>query len=249
MGGLRKRLPVPFWSFVIGSAALAALPATAGFASKDLILLRAWEVTGDGTWLWSIAALGALITALYSFKLVFLVFFGELKTEPTHQPGWRMAIPLMVLCVLSIVGGYIALPLANVLPLPTDEPVHGTIALVSAAIPIVGVCAAYLLFLGRQVSFEGISQSPAGQWIAGFWYAGWGMDSLYRKLIVAPYTALAQWWRNEPIDHLVALIAGTAVFFNGLFATAQNGRLGRYITVMVLGLLLMLATLVMGVAA
>jgi len=249
MGGLRKRLPVPFWSFVIGSAALAALPATAGFASKDLILLRAWEVAGDGTWLWGVAALGAFITALYSFKLVFVVFFGEAKTEATHQPGWRMAVPLIVLCLFSIVGGYIALPLADVLPLPSHEPAHGTIAVISAAIPIVGVFVAYLLFLGRQVSVEALTHSPAGLWLSGFWHGGWGMDRFYALLVVMPYTRVARWLRNEPIDYLVAMITGTAVFFNGVFGASQNGRLGRYVTVMVLGLLLMFLVLVMGVAA
>ena len=111
MGGLRQRLPVPFWSFLIGSAALAALPFTAGFASKDLILLFAWEAGSGGVWLWSLAALGALITAIYSFKLIFVVFFGDLKTEPTHQPGWRMALPLGILGLFSIAGGLIVLPL------------------------------------------------------------------------------------------------------------------------------------------
>ena len=85
MGGLRHTLVVPFLGFLIGSAALAALPFTAGFASKDLILLMAWASGEEGKWLWSLAALGALLTALYSFKLIFLVFFGESKTEPTHQ--------------------------------------------------------------------------------------------------------------------------------------------------------------------
>jgi NADH-quinone oxidoreductase subunit L len=249
MGGLRKSLAVPFWSFVIGSAALAALPATAGFVSKDLILLRAWEVSGSGVWLWGTAAVGAFITALYSFKLVFVVFFGEAKTEVSHQPGWRMATPLMVLCVFSIVGGYIALPLAEVLPLPGEEPAHGIIAWVSAAIPIAGVLVAYLLFLGKQLSLAAITQRAPAQWLAGFWHGGWGMDNLYRQLIVVPYTGLAKWWRNEPIDHLVALVTGSATFFNGVLATSQNGRLGRYVTLMVLGLLLMLLVLVLGAGA
>ena len=125
MGGLRSRLPVPFWSVLIGSAALAALPLTAGFASKDLILLRVWEVDGAGMWLWGLAALAAIITALYSFKLVFMVFFGPVQTEPSHQPGWRMALPLSLLCALSLLGGWIVLPLADVVPLPAAEPAVG----------------------------------------------------------------------------------------------------------------------------
>jgi NADH-quinone oxidoreductase subunit L len=89
MGGLRSRLPVVFWSFLIGSAALAALPFTSGFYSKDAILLSAWALPDIGPWLWAGGLLGALLTSIYSFRLVFIVFFGEAKTEPDRQPGWR----------------------------------------------------------------------------------------------------------------------------------------------------------------
>ena len=93
MGGLRTRLPVAFWSFLIGSAALAALPFTSGFYSKDLILMAAFQLPQVGPWLWAGGLLGALLTAIYSFRLVFIVFFGEAQIEPDKQPGWRMAYP------------------------------------------------------------------------------------------------------------------------------------------------------------
>jgi NADH-quinone oxidoreductase subunit L len=101
MGGLRKRLPLPFWSFLIGSAALAALPwVTAGFYSKDLILLQTWSSGAVG--LWVLGLLGALLTALYSFRAVFIAFFGEPRTEVVPDPryGIRIAIPLVILSVL-----------------------------------------------------------------------------------------------------------------------------------------------------
>ena len=248
MGGLRTRLPMPFWSFLIGSAALAALPATAGFASKDLILLHAWEVEGVGTGLWAFAAVGALLTALYSFKLVFVVFFGPVGTEPTHQPGWRMAGPLLILCGLSLVGGWIALPLADVLP-AVAEPGHGTIALVSAAIPIIGVLIAYLVFQGKQLSAKAVTESDTGRWLASFWHGGWGMDTLYNALLVQPYARLAQWWRSEPIDRVVALITGTATVIHGQLSLTQSGRLGRYVAVLAAGLILMLTLMLMRAGA
>ena len=82
MGGLRTRMPVTFWSFMIGSSALAALPMTSGFFSKDQILLQAYQQASIGPWLWLAGLLGALLTAVYSFRLVFIVFFGNAKTEP-----------------------------------------------------------------------------------------------------------------------------------------------------------------------
>ena len=75
MGGLRTRLPVVFLSFLIGSAALAALPFSSGFFSKEGILLSAWTQPGIGPWLWAGGLLGALLTSIYSFRLVFIVFF------------------------------------------------------------------------------------------------------------------------------------------------------------------------------
>ncbi|MDG1683310.1 MAG: NADH-quinone oxidoreductase subunit L [Luminiphilus sp.] len=247
MGGLRKALPVPFWSVLIGSAALAALPATAGFASKDLILLRAWEADG-GVWLWFVAAIAALITALYSFKLVFVVFFGNLQTEPTHQPGWRMALPLTLLCALSIVGGWISLPLAEVLPLPSGDPAHGTIAIVSAAIPIVGVALAYVIFQSGKLDASRVTQSTAGRRTAEYWLEGWGMDRFYAWLLVRPYARLAQWWRGEPMDHVVALLTGSAVVIHEQLSVSQSGRMGRYVAVLSAGLILMLTLMLIRTA-
>ena len=116
MGGLRKQLPVAFWSFMIGSAALAALPFTSGYYSKDAILLAAYYHGDLGPWLWSIGLLGALLTSIYSFRLVFIVFFGEAKTAAEAPAGLTMAIPLVVLCALALFGGLFQVPVLNVFP-------------------------------------------------------------------------------------------------------------------------------------
>jgi len=241
MGGLRTRLPVVFWSFLIGSAALAALPFTSGFYSKDAILLSAWELPGIGPWLWSGGLIGALLTGIYSFRLVFIVFFGEAHTEPDRRPGWKMAAPLTLLCLLSLIGGAIALPLAGVLPEGGHPEVGHAVEYVSVGTPLLGLAIAYLLFLGRQVSLDGAAQSRFGQALQQFWYSGWRVDQLYDTLWVQPYNALAHWWRNEPVD----------LFYNGVVATSrwchrklldlQTGELRWYATSMVFGLILLLA--------
>ncbi len=87
MGGLRTKLPVVFWSFIIGSAALAALPLSSGFFSKDQILLSAYLMPGVGPWLWFGGLVGALLTAIYSFRLVFVVFFGSVKLSQIIRRG------------------------------------------------------------------------------------------------------------------------------------------------------------------
>ncbi|MFN8177274.1 MAG: NADH-quinone oxidoreductase subunit L [bacterium] len=111
MGGLKKDLPGVYWTFLIGGAALAGFPlVTAGFYSKDLILWEAWSSPRGGPWLWAAGALGAFLTALYTFRLIFIVFFGSAKTHVHHPPGSRIMIPLTVLALLSVVGGLVEVP-------------------------------------------------------------------------------------------------------------------------------------------
>ena len=75
-----------FWTFLIGSASLAALPiVTAGFYSKDLILFEAWSSVLGGPWLWLAGLVGALLTSVYIFRMVFLAFFGDLQRRPTGR--------------------------------------------------------------------------------------------------------------------------------------------------------------------
>ncbi len=249
MGGLRKRLPLAFWSFLIGSAALAALPLTSGFFSKDAILLATWQAPGAGHWLWAGALLGAVLTDIYSFRLVFVVFCGEAKTEPDRQPGWRMALPLVLLCALSLVGGWIALPLAGVFPATTDHGEHHTIEWLSAGIPLVGLLVAYLLYLGRQLSADALLASPAARALREFWFSGWGVDRLYDALLVTPFRGLARLCRNEPVDGLYDGLVAVCQWGHRRLVITQNGMLRWYATTMALGLILLLAIMLRNAAS
>ncbi len=241
MGGLRTRLPVVFWSFLIGSAALAALPFTSGFYSKDAILLSAWEQPDIGPWLWAGGLLGALLTSIYSFRLVFIVFFGEAQTEPDRQPGWRMAGPLLLLCLLSLIGGWFALPLSGVFPENGHAQVNHSVEIISIATPLLGLLLAYLLFLGRQLSIDKLLASPTGQALKSFCLSGWRIDNLYNALWVRPYTNLAHWWRNEPIDQLYNAVVAASQWSHRTLLGLQTGELRWYATSMVFGLVLLLA--------
>jgi NADH-quinone oxidoreductase subunit L len=111
MGGLRRRMPGTFWVFLIGGASLAAVPlVTAGFYSKDLILARAWAAPWGGGWLWAAGLAGAFITSVYTFRMVFLVFFGKPGKEPARRTGLAMGLPLAILAALSVVGGFVEVP-------------------------------------------------------------------------------------------------------------------------------------------
>src|SRR5215470_6719006 len=107
MGGLRRELPVAFWTFLIGGSALAGLPlVTSGAYSKDLIL---WDELSSpsGAWgLWAAGMAGVFMTSLYTFRLIFLVFFGRPGTEVTRRPGFAMQLPVWILAALSIAAGF-----------------------------------------------------------------------------------------------------------------------------------------------
>ncbi len=240
MGGLKTRLPIVFWSFLIGSAALAALPFTAGFYSKDPILLHAYQ---SSPWLWLGGLSGALLTAIYSFRLVFIVFFGAAQTEPDKQPGWRMALPLGLLCFMSIAGGWIALPLNHALPAGQPPQVPVFVEWLSIGVPMLGVGFAYCLFLGRQLSIKGLVNSSSGQWLGNVCYAGWRIDALYNRLWVQPYQWATRLLRNEPVDLIYnGLLHTTAIAHRGL-ALTQNGRMRRYAMAMVVGTLILVGLL------
>ena len=248
MGGLRTRLPVAFWSFMIGSAALAALPLTSGFYSKDAILLSAYHASWNGPLLWGVGLLGALLTSIYSFRLVFLVFFGEVKTEPKAPANWGMAGPLVILCVLALAGGLVSIPVEAVFPAASTLDHTGLIPIVTAAIPALGVFIAYLLFLRRSVDISAMTQSSPGKSLIRFFHSHWAMDWLYEKIFVIPYTWLAKINRADFIDNIYGGIAVLMLWANKVSVQTQTGQLRTYAGTMVLGLVLIIA-LMLGVRA
>jgi len=248
MGGLRTRLPVAFWSFMIGSAALAALPLTSGFYSKDAILLSAYHASWNGPLLWGVGLLGALLTSIYSFRLVFLVFFGEVKTEPEAPANWGMAGPLVILCVLALAGGLVSIPVEAVFPAASTLGHTGLIPIVTAAIPALGVFIAYLLFLRRSVDISAMTQSSPGKSLIRFFHSHWAMDWLYEKIFVIPYTWLAKINRADFIDNIYGGIAVLMLWANKVSVQTQTGQLRTYAGTMVLGLVLIIA-LMLGVRA
>ena len=115
MGGLKKYVPVTFATMFVATLAIAGIPGLSGFFSKDEILWQAFSSSHGSPFLWGIAALAAGITAFYMFRLVFLTFFGKSRMDPevekhAHESPWTMTVPLMILAVLSVAGGWIGIP-------------------------------------------------------------------------------------------------------------------------------------------
>ena len=241
MGGLRTRMPVTFWSFMIGSAALAALPMTSGFFSKDEILLQAYQLPDLGPGLWMAGLLGALLTAIYSFRLVFVVFFGEANTEPDKDTEWRMAIPLSILCFLALIGGYFTIPVVDVFPVTSgSHPAHW-VEYVSISVPLVGLVIAYFIFLNRRINIETLTTSSLGRGLGNFWLSGWGIDWLYDRLFVRPYYKLANLLKLEPVDAIYNAIVELNQLLNLWLSKSQTGRLRWYLASMVAGLIILIS--------
>ncbi len=116
MGGLRKKIPVTYWTFVFACIAIAGVPPFSGFFSKDEILWRAFSAGGPYRIVWVIAAVAAGMTAFYMFRLLFGTFHGECRASEEvkhhiHESPKVMTVPLMILAILSVIGGWIGVPL------------------------------------------------------------------------------------------------------------------------------------------
>ena len=114
MGGLRKKIPVTYWTMLIATLAIAGIPGFAGYFSKDEILEAAQSGPHANLILWLLGVVGALLTSFYMFRLIFLTFFGEPRYDEhhvhVHESPKNMTIPLMILAFLSIFGGWFAAP-------------------------------------------------------------------------------------------------------------------------------------------
>jgi NADH-quinone oxidoreductase subunit L len=115
MGALRKKIPYTFWTFFIATLAIAGVPGLSGFFSKDEILWQAFSSSHGHFLLWLVAAIAAGMTAFYMFRALFMTFFGQSRVDEhvahhIHESPKIMTVPLMILAVLSIIGGYVGVP-------------------------------------------------------------------------------------------------------------------------------------------
>ncbi|EFK11062.1 NADH dehydrogenase subunit L [delta proteobacterium NaphS2] len=261
MGGLRKELPLTFWTFLLGANALAALPLiSAGFYSKDAIIWDAWSSALGGPWLWGAALLGAFLTGIYTFRMVFLTFFGPpqplvLKHAPIPRPGMRMGIPLVILAVLSVIAGLLGLPewmggfqpLADFLHqvVPKVERVstsmnEGGMGIVSAAIALCGLALAFLMIMRWRGALSRLVRVPVAALLHRIWFVGWGFDWLDNKLIIKPFLWLTRADKNDVVDLAPRLTGRVHMGASSLLQATQTGRLGWYAFALAAGVVLVL---------
>ncbi len=245
MGGLRTQVPVTFWTFLIGASSLSALPfVTAGFYSKDLILFETWASPAGSRWLWAAGLLGAFLTSLYTFRMVFVTFFGDAKMQVSRKPGGIMTAPVVILAVLSVLAGFIELPstlgdvriftnfLGSALPAETVSPGGAgdgmALMIVASAVSLAGIFAAYFLFFGKNRVADLLAGLAPGRMLHRIWFSGWGFDWLYDLLLVRPFVWFARSNKDDFTDLVYLGMIWLTGRFNNLLSLSQKGKVRFY---------------------
>ncbi|MBI4964403.1 MAG: NADH-quinone oxidoreductase subunit L [Desulfomonile tiedjei] len=257
MGGLRTQMPVVFWTFVIGAASLASVPlVTSGFYSKEAILWQVWSSEWSGGWLWAGGLLGALLTGIYAFRVVFLAFMGEAKAPVTYRPGNLVYIPLIILSVISVAGGLLgsmqpllaarvpAIGFSDAPPVPYDGTTELIVETVAAAAGLIGISLAYLFFLRRRDFADRLVTKPVPAALHRWWFVGWGFDWTYDKLFVQPFVWLAKANKDDVIDLVYQGIALVSSVLHELLSSAQTGKIRGYAAGIAIGTVITIAIVV-----
>ncbi|HEY9126817.1 MAG TPA: NADH-quinone oxidoreductase subunit L, partial [Acidobacteriaceae bacterium] len=237
MGGLRKYLPVTFWTMTAGVIAIAGFFPFAGFFSKDAILYEAFQHGSFGKLLYAVGLLTAGLTSFYMFRLWYLTFTGKSRSEDHHHHPHEspsvMLIPLVILAILSVCGGWIGIerfggflapivgPVADPAELPGGKGLDMTLSIVAVAVALIGWLIAHLLYSkGTEKSEKLASSMPALHKILVNKY---GIDELYNAVIVTPITLAARYllgWIGEGM-----LVRGSAWLLAGV--TGLTGEAAR----------------------
>ncbi|WP_100433762.1 NADH-quinone oxidoreductase subunit L [Flavobacterium sp. 1] len=251
MGGLRKAMPITFWTMLISSLAISGVPVFSGFFSKDEILMTAFH---HNIPLWVIASVASIMTAFYMFRLMFLTFFNDFRgTEEQkhhlHESPALITFPLIVLAILAAVGGLISLPGNSWLnhylaPLFSnaahEEHTLGTTEYILMAIAVVGglvgIGIAYAKYFKQN---EVPSEDAEITGVAKVLYNKYYIDELYDSLFVAPINGLSKFFRDYVETGISFVVFGLGKVTSELSYQGkkiQNGSVGLYLFAFVLGM-------------
>ncbi|QBZ97273.1 NADH-quinone oxidoreductase subunit L [Flavobacterium sangjuense] len=249
MGGLRKAMPITFWTMMISTLAIAGIFPFAGFWSKDEILMVAFE---HNKVLWVVASIASIMTAFYMFRLMYLTFFKEFRgtdeqKHHLHESPSLITIPLVILAILAAIGGAINLPgsawlkhfLEPVLVTKHEEHHLGTQEFMLMGIALAGAVFGILWAYSKYIKQAFVPKEDAE--IVGFSktiYNKYYVDEFYTFLIVRPLNSLSNFFRTtlEPALGKVVFSFGTVA--NGIGTQGkklQTGSVGLYLFAFVIG--------------
>lgn len=229
MGGLRSKMPVTFLTFAIATAAICGIPPLAGFWSKDEILLKAFEFKGTGMILWILGSLAAFCTAFYMSRLLFLTFFGKYRVHHhVHESPKSMTIPLILLAALSLIGGLIGTPWANMFESYLEPVFHGhaehpsqglILGLMGLAVTVsaVGIFLAYNFYIKKPETPALLSAKIKGLYnlVSNKYY----VDEAYEAAVIKPVLKLNNSLANFDYD----VVDGAVNLSGDITAASSHG--------------------------
>jgi NADH-quinone oxidoreductase subunit L len=265
MGGLRTRVPVTFWTMSAGVFAIAGIPPLAAFFSKDEILYQTFISDNPlGKLLWFVGILTALLTSFYMFRLWFKTFFGAPRFDEhqvhVHESPWVMTLPLGILAVLSIIGGWVGVPLAfgghnefehfldpvfasgsHVAEHVASRSTESVLAVISVLTALLGLYAAYFLYIRKPgTSTELVQANASTRFAYSLLDHKYWVDEIYGRGIVAPLLGFSRIILNGLVDG--GIVQGTAFGLTGgtggissLVRRMQSGNIRSYAGWLALG--------------
>jgi NADH-quinone oxidoreductase subunit L len=258
MGALRKYLPITYWTMLIGAIASAGIPGFAGFFSKDAIIEAVHHSPTPGaTFAWLCVLSCVFVTALYTFRMVFMAFHGEARFDPHHPPHESppvVTVPLVLLAIPSIFAGYLIGPLvfgnyfAESLPAPDPNYygvwpfiLHGLVSL-PFWLAVAGIATAWVFYLKRRDLPDRVARAFGP--VYALVERKYGFDELYSLVLAGGARLLGKgFWRGGDqalIDGL--MVNGSARltgWFSGVVALLQSGMIYRYASVMLMGVVIL----------
>jgi NADH-quinone oxidoreductase subunit L len=256
MGGLGKKLKWTFFTFGVGCVAIAGIPPFSGFFSKDAILLSAFEKSPV---LYGVALFAALLTAFYMFRLLFITFTGKFRgtqeqEHHLHESPPAMLIPLVILAILSIVGGLVGIPevmmhggdklgafLAPVIPVLEEHHIKASTEYLLMAVSTVLVLIMIVAAMFKFKNYQPEEAKGLGKVLENKWY----VDELYDRVIVKPLNWFTGFLSNIfdrlVVDGLVNGVGKLVNYSSRQLRLLQSGPAGTYILLMVVSMVIIFA--------
>ena len=258
MGGLFYKNKFLFACFAIGGGALAAIPYfTVGFFSKDAILGAVW-VQGESIAVYNslywVGVAGAFLTSIYTFRLIWVVFFGKENTPYHAIKGITFWGPLAILAVLStFVGAALKAPVESILnaakipafviPEALEHGMHSA-EYTAVGIALVGLVIGVVLFAFAYSAVKGFAKTSLGAGLANICRNALGFDALYDIVFVKPYLLIAKILGRDPIDRLWLVLPALVKGGHSFTSSRQTGSLRDYASSMALGIFVLLMVLI-----
>ncbi|MDB5202599.1 MAG: dehydrogenase subunit [Ferruginibacter sp.] len=253
MGGLHKHMKITSVTFLIGCLAISGIPGLSGFFSKDEILAGAY---GHSPLIYSISLFAALLTAFYMFRLYFITFTGTFRgtheqEHHLHESPKAMTIPLIILAILSVIGGYVGVPealgghheLAAFLSPVVRSAEHAlshSKEYILMGLSTVGVLIAIIF---AWMKFKNYQPKGEATGFARVLENKWYVDEIYDAIIVKPLRSLSVFFNNivekKGIDGLVNGVGRGVNYSSRQLRWLQSGQVGAYVLLMVIGMLLL----------